>query len=310
MKDINIKINNKQINIRLDKFLSSLYTNISISNIQKFIRKKEITINNKKVDFNYVLKQNDVINFSKCIENIMKNPVNQVEKNNSNTVENKYIKLFKDSIIFENEDLIIINKPYNLPVQGGTKVDIDVDSIIKTINKLENKSLKLVHRIDKTTTGILVIAKNFESANALTKMFKDKSQIQKTYLALVDGTPTKKEGTIDFPLLKKIEDNEEKVYRDDKNGKKAITKYKVLKTFNTYSLVEAQILTGRTHQIRVHLKEINHPILGDFKYNKNKNKNISSTHLQLHAYKIKFKLFNNLIDITCPIPDSMEKFIF
>ena len=309
MKDCNLNINFKQNGLRLDRYLSSRYDKIPIVSIQKFIKKKEITVNNKKVDFAYILKTNDVINFSKCIENILKNPDIKAENPIVNVVDNKCIELFKKSIIFENDDLIIINKPYNLAVQGGTKIDIDIASIIKAINNRENSSLRLVHRIDKTTTGILVIAKNFESANALTEMFKDKNKIQKTYLAFVDGCPQKLTGTIDFPLLKKIENNEEKVYRDDKNGKKALTEYKVIKKFDNYALLEVKIFTGRTHQIRVHLKEINHPILGDFKYNKSKNKNVSSTHLQLHAYKINFILFGNRINVVCPIPDSMQKFI-
>lgn len=309
MKDCNLIVDFKQNGLRLDKYLYSKYNQIPIINIQKFIKKKEITVNNKKVSFAYLLKTNDTINFSKCIENILKHPDIKTENSIDNAVEDRYVKLFKKSIIFENNNVIIINKPYNFAVQGGTKIDIDIASIIKTINNLENSSLRLVHRIDKTTTGILVIAKNFESANVLNNMFKDKNKIQKTYLALVDGCPQKMIGTIDFPLLKKIENNEEKVYRDDKNGKKAITEYKVIKKFDNYALLEIKILTGRTHQIRVHLKEINHPILGDFKYNKNKNKNISSTHLQLHAYKINFVLFENKINITCPIPESMLKFI-
>ena len=288
MRDCNLSINFKQNGLRLDKYLSSRYDKIPIVNIQKFIKKKEITVNNKKVDFAYMLKTNDVINFSRCIENILKNPDIKAENSTVNAID---------------------NKPYNLAVQGGTKIDIDIASIIKTINNRENSSLKLVHRIDKTTTGILVIAKNFESANALTEMFKDKNKIQKTYLALVDGCPQKLIGTIDFPLLKKVENSEEKVYRDDKNGKKALTEYKIIKKFDNYALLEIKIFTGRTHQIRVHLKEINHPILGDFKYNKNKNKNVSSTHLQLHAYKINFTLFGNRINVVCPIPDSMQKFI-
>lgn len=312
MKQNCIKINLKQNNLRIDKFLSAQYPNIKVSDLQKFFKKKEITVNNKKIDYNYLLKTNDEINFSTFIENILINPTNKKqEKTKNDLIEEKYINIFKNSIIFENDDLIAINKPYDLAVQGGTNVAISIASILLAINKIENKALKLVHRIDKTTSGLLLIAKNFETANVLGEMFKNKTAIEKTYLAIVDGKVAKSEGIIDFPLLKKIENNVEKVYRDDKNGKQALTKYKVVKYLEKYkaTLLEVQIFTGRTHQIRVHLKEIGYPVLGDFKYNPNKNNTISSTHLQLHAYKIKLTLFNNKVNLIAEIPDYMQKLL-
>ena len=109
MKDCNLIINFKQNGLRLDKYLSAKYTQIPITDIQKFIKKKEITINNRKIDFAYILKTNDTINFSKFIENILQNPHIKNEKSTGFGIDSKYINLFKKSIIFENQDLIIIN---------------------------------------------------------------------------------------------------------------------------------------------------------------------------------------------------------
>ena len=303
-----IKINKKQKGLRLDKYLFSLYPNVLNKDIYKFIKNKDITINNKKVENNYILQENDIINFTDFVKKILENPKN-IKKTNINIIDNKYINLFKNSIIYEDENIIAINKPYDLSVQGGTGIKISISDIISYINQTEHKCLKLVHRIDKTTTGILIIAKNLESANELTKLFKNKNKIKKYYFALTIGNFLKKQGTINIPLTK--ENNSDTVFKDEKNGKEAITNYEVIEYYEDFdiSLVKLQILTGRTHQIRVHLKEIGHPILGDFKYNKFKNDYISSNRLQLHSCEIEFILFNKKIHIKSEMPKEMRNII-
>lgn len=305
---MSIKITNNQSGLRLDKFLISKYPNIINKDLYNFIKKKDIKVNDKKVENNYILKTNDIINISNFAKKVLENPNNK-KVLNQNSVEEKYLKLFKNSIIYEDDNILAINKPYDLSVQGGTNIDVSIADIISTINKNEHKSLKLVHRIDKTTTGILLIAKNLESANELTKLFKNKNKITKYYLALCSGKFGNDSDTINIPLTK--ENNSDIVFKDEKNGKEAITKYNVLKYSNKYdiSFVKLQILTGRTHQIRVHLKEIGHPILGDYKYNKFKNNFISSNRLQLHSYNIILNLFGKEINIIAKIPDKMDDIV-
>lgn len=305
---MSIKITNNQSGLRLDKFLISKYPNIINKDLYNFIKKKDIKVNDKKVENSYILKANDIINISDFAKKVLENPNNK-KILNQNSVEEKYLKLFKNSIIYEDDNILAINKPYDLSVQGGTNIDVSIADIISTINKNERKSLKLVHRIDKTTTGILLIAKNLESANELTKLFKNKNKITKYYLALCSGKFGNNSGTINIPLNK--ENNSDIVFKDEKNGKEAITKYNVLKYSNKYdiSFVKLQILTGRTHQIRVHLKEIGHPILGDYKYNKFKNNFISSNRLQLHSYNIILNLFGKEINIIAKIPDKMDDIV-
>lgn len=307
---VNILVDKKQENLKLDKFLLSKYPKIQKIDLYKFIKKKEILVNNKKIDNSYTLKNNDVISFSEFIEKILLNPKNKKDDNVKFDITENNINLFKNSIIFENEDIVAINKPYDLPVQAGTGIKTSIANIIKEINKKENKTLKLVHRLDRTTTGVLIIAKNLESSNKLTDMFKTKNNIEKIYLAVVNGKLTKENGIIGYPLIKKVENNVEKVYRDDKNGKQAITKYKVLKYSEKYniSLVEIQILTGRTHQIRVHFKEIGHSILGDKKYSNFNDLNLTNK-IQLHSYKTNLILFENKINLLAKIPTHMEKII-
>ena len=306
---VEIKINNNNNDIRIDKFLLSRYNKMKIINIQKFIKKKEIKVNNKKVVSNYILQDGDIISFSPFVEKILLNPIDreEIDKFSSEKIDIKYNKLITDNILFEDKNILAINKEYNLPVQGGTGIKVSIDKILKNLNT-EETNLKLVHRLDRDTTGVLIIAKNIESANKLTKMFKTKTDITKEYLLIANGEIKKPNGTINLPLIKKYENNIEKVYVDKENGKEAITEYTLLFYSKKYNLsfVKAKILTGRTHQIRVHFKELGCPILGDFKYGKN---NILSDKLQLHSYHTHLKLFGKEYDFTAPIPEHMKNIL-
>ena len=295
--------------VRIDKFLLSKYNKMKIINIQKFIKKKEIKVNGKKVISNYVLQSGDIISFSEFVEKILKNPINreEIDKFSSVKIDKKYNCLITDNIIFEDNNLLVINKPYGLPVQGGTGIKVSVDKILKNLNT-EETNLKLVHRLDKDTTGILIIAKNIETTNKLMKMFKTKDDIIKEYLLVANGFVKNKTGIINLPLIKKYENNIEKVYVDKINGKEAITQYEVLNYSRKYNLsfVKARILTGRTHQIRVHFKEIGCPVLGDFKYGRN---NDLSDKLQLHSYHTRLNLFAKDYNLVAEIPEHMKKII-
>lgn len=308
---VEIIINNLSSGIRIDKFLLSKYTKMRIINIQKFIKKKEIKVNGKKVHSDYILQNGDIITFSQFVEKILNNPINSrdIDKFTSNKIDVKYNNLIINNIIYEDENLLVINKPYNLPVQGGTGINISIDKILKNLNT-EETNLKLVHRLDRDTTGVLLIAKNFETTNKLTKIFKNKDNIQKEYLLIVEGKISNPIGVINLPLIKKYENNIEKVYVDKINGKEAITKYEVLFYSPEFdiSLVKAEILTGRTHQIRVHFKEIGHPLLGDFKYGKGKNsdKNYITDKLQLHSFRTTLTIFGKKHIFVADIPKHMK----
>lgn len=303
-----INISKNQEGIRLDKFLYSKYKNSNVVDIQRFIKSKDIKINDKKIDVKYILKENDIILFNDFVEKILTNP-DKIKVKKDKNISEKYNKLITDNVIFEDENLFVINKPSGLSVQGGSGIDVSVDKILKNLNT-EDTNLKLAHRLDKDTSGVLIVTKNIETANTLTELFKNRKDIKKEYLLFVCGKPVKLTGIIDLPLIKKYNNNVEKVYVDKINGKKAITKYEVLGYSEKYniSLVKADILTGRTHQIRVHFKEIGCPVLGDFKYGNGGRIAVDlGKNLFLHSWRISLRLFGKDYEFVADLPEYMEK---
>ncbi len=276
---------------RLDRAIKKQYGNIPQSIIEKAIRNKDILVNGKKVQASTPVNDNDNIfihpNIIKVFQIINKND----RDNNKKSIKySKYLEQFTQMIIYEDDNLLIINKPSGLAVQLGSKTNIALDVIAKEYNP----ELRLVHRIDKETSGITIMVKNLKTARYMLSVFQNKL-IKKKYIALLSKVLNKSSGIIDAPLLK----CKDKVLIDENMGKEAITKYKVIQNINGCSLIEAIPMTGRTHQIRVHMAYIGAPILGDTKYSGKKNK-----YLCLHAYEVLFKDINNkLINIKAPLPE-------
>jgi len=259
--------------LRLDKYLCKKF-DISFGLAQKVIREKKIKVNGARVDAAYKTHEADQIEVFTELNK------RYATENKKPKVSAEKLKKFSSWIIFQDENLIAINKPSGLATQGGSGIEISVDDF------LSGTELQLVHRLDKDTSGILLIAKNAKAAEFLTDGFKNKT-IKKTYLALVRGIVKKPEGTINIPLRKKLLGKNEKVQPDFAEGKEAITDYKLLRSFFDHSLLELKPLTGRTHQLRVHCKEIGHAIINDVKYGGKEvlRKDICKR-LCLHAYKI------------------------
>jgi 23S rRNA pseudouridine955/2504/2580 synthase len=190
---------------------------------------------------------------------------------------------------------------------------MSVAGIISGLSFYGEQKLRLVHRLDRHTTGVLLIAKNIRTADELTKIFKTRNGIRKEYLLIVTGNISKKQGLIDFSLVKRYEGNSEKVYVDNIGGQSALTSYDVLAYSEKYDLsfVKAEILTGRTHQIRVHFREIGNSLLGDFKYGNRrlKRNTISTDKLQLHSYRTILDLFGKKHLFVANIPKHMKKIL-
>ena len=258
------KSEHESINQRIDKFLCQEF-DISFAVAQKLIRNKKIIVNQKTIDYSYKISIHDHILIK---ENL---PTRHKKFTQKTASKNSIEKLAKQLItwkIFEDEKIIIINKPSGIPVQGGSGINLSINDALNIINQKTSKNLEkwqLVHRLDKDTSGLLLIAKNSKIADFLTSSFKNKD-IKKTYLALVKGRINKDKGIIDIPLRKKMLNKNEKVYPDIENGKSAITHFKLIKNFSNFSLIELKPITGRTHQLRVHCKEIGNPIINDIKY--------------------------------------------
>lgn len=277
---------------RLDKYIKRKYGNIPQSIIEKAIRNKDILLNGKKVQSSTQVTDNDEIFIHPNIIKVFQIINNNSSKQNKNTVNySSYLEKFKQMIIYEDNNILVINKPSGLAVQLGSKTKIALDVIAKEYNP----ELRLVHRIDKETSGITIMVKNLVTARYMLTVFRNKL-IRKKYIALLSKVLNKQSGIIDVPLFK----CKDKVLVDNYKGKEAITKYRVIQNINGGSLIEAIPLTGRTHQIRVHMSYIGAPILGDNKYNGKEHK-----HLFLHAYEVSFKDINTnkILTIKAPLPE-------
>ena len=303
-----LNIKQEDIGIRLDKFLLKKFNNLSFIKIQKLIRVGFFKVNNRKVKANYKVNVSDKIQYSN--KSINENE-NKLKKDISRILikYKKQIADIKKSIIFEDDFLLVINKPQGIPVQGGNNVNFNIDLILPVLCK-NNSSIRLVHRIDKNTSGVLLLAKSKEVSQNITMLFKE-NKIKKKYLAIVEGKVKKIKGEIVLPITKKKISGMEKMVVDPKSKEKAETSYQVIDSKKGLSLLEVYPKTGRKHQIRVHLQSINHPILGDKKYNKSNenNQEISSEKMHLHAKEIQFILNNNKYFFKASLPNFFKETI-
>ncbi|MBP9792265.1 MAG: RluA family pseudouridine synthase [Rickettsiales bacterium] len=292
-----IVINAEDNSCRVDKWLKNKYQ-IPYTLIQKLFRKQDVLVNSKKVDAKYILKTGDLV---RCygidlFEKIQHQDVSDDEYN-------KLLTQIKQCILFEDNNLVVINKPYSVAVQNGSKIKLSIDTILPDLS--QDVKCRLVHRLDRYTTGVLVLGKSKEASNDLVSLFKEHN-MSKQYLAVLIGIPKQKEGIIRSYIKKLDFGDKEKVSSDD-DGKEAITKFKVLSISKDrrYSLVQFSPVTGRMHQIRVHAsEELRCPVLGDGKYKLDSSQNNLKMHL--HAYKIQFSLNSKNYNITAPLPDHMN----
>jgi 23S rRNA pseudouridine955/2504/2580 synthase len=262
-------------NTRLDKWFKKKVKPLPQSLIERTLRKGKILVNGKKVKSSYKIQINDEIKIYADIDNDDK----IIKKKFSYLPSKKDYELIKNNILFENEHYFVLNKPYNLAVQSGTKTGKNIFDILKNYSETEYPAPHLVHRLDAETTGILIISKTHKSAKFFSEAFKNQT-INKSYLALVDGVLENKNGTLKNELSY-IENNKEKVHL-------SITNYRVISETKDLSLLLLNPETGRKHQLRRQLSFIKHPILGEKKYtNKSLNKS-KELHLMLHAYKVEF----------------------
>lgn len=291
MTEITIKKNDA--GQRADRFLSKAYPNLKTTLVCKLMRKKRIKLNGAKAEPNIILKEGDVIRFYLGEELLAKEPVN------SSAVDFRDISP-EINVIYEDENILLIDKPVGLVVHEDN--DNSPDTLINRVlsylyqkgeydPERENSfAPALVNRIDRNTSGIVIAAKNAESLRILNQKVRDR-EIQKLYLCAVIGTPKPETATI-TAYLKKISDENRVIISDKKqDGFLTIkTKYRVLESTGELSLVEIDLLTGRTHQIRAHFAHIGHPLLGDGKYGENTvNKQYHTKTQALCSYKLIFK---------------------
>ncbi len=291
-RKLTIIVNDQDFSIRVDRYLSLCYPFLTQGIIQKSLRNGDIIVNNLKCHTNFRLQNDDQISIEKFLINTKFETKDKAVNLNAIPLADKLLSKY---LIYQDENLIAINKPPKLATQGGTKIQICVDDALCYLNREFNYNLRLVHRLDKDTSGIMLIAKNRNSAIKLTQAFKQQ-EIKKTYLSVIvyDGL-LKQQGTI------------ENIIND---GKYAITNYEVLKYYdNKLALVRLIPHTGRTHQLRQHVMQIGGSVLGDKKYSLATN--IKSEYLMLHAHKIHIPdtVFNKTFDLIAPLPEYFQKYI-
>ena len=260
---------------RFDKWFKQEIINIPNSLIQKLLRKNKIKVNKKKIKTSYRLSEGDevsVFNLSNYKPTNLKKKINYLPTSKEKRGLDKFI-------IHNENDYIVINKPRGIAVQSGTNNLKNIIDILKKTEYFEYSKPYIVHRLDKETSGIFIVAKNKQSAQFFTSLFRIR-KIHKTYIAVVKGEFSKN--------IKKMEDILEYYENNKKTKSKAITFIKILKTNSKYSLLELNPKTGRKHQLRKQLYMRGHPIIGDQKYFLNSNKNLKDQFMLLHSYKIKF----------------------
>ncbi|OUX46171.1 MAG: RNA pseudouridine synthase [Candidatus Pelagibacter sp. TMED275] len=281
--------------MRIDRWVRTKIGKLPQSLIEKNLRVGKIKINDRKIKNSHKLKLNDKID----IYDISFEERNQ-KKINKYIPSKKFLKSNEELIIENNQDFIIINKKAGVSVQGGTKSKKNLIDIF-TKSEIFNDSKPLtVHRLDKDTSGILIIAKHRKSAQLLTSLFRLR-KVYKTYIAICHGEIDKDKGIWNDPLV-----------RYEKNKKiieKAETIYNVIDKNVNSTLVKMKPITGRKHQLRKQLYNINHPVLGDDKYTFFSTKKSINKDLMLHAYNIKFMINGVKYNYTAPLPEYFEKMI-
>ena len=282
--------------LRLDRWFKQNVIDLPHSLIEKIIRQNKIKVNKKKTKSSYRVQSGDLIE----VYDILKfKPINK-KKKIKYIPKNKELGKYDDYVIENNENFIVLNKPSGIPVQSGTKSFKNIIDIIKNTKYFENAKPFIVHRIDKDTSGIFIIAKNRKFAQLFTSLFRIR-KIHKTYLALVYGKVNNS--------IKSMRDELSYYEGNKKISQKAISNLKILKSNEGFSFVELNPITGRKHQLRKQLLKIGNPIIGDGKYFLNDRKRIKTKSLMLHAYKIKFMINNVQYNFKAKYNESFKNFL-
>lgn len=293
------KINEQQKGIRLDKVINMEYPELSRTNIQRLINEEKIFVNAKKGKPSYRVMEEDLIE-------IQEEVVKEIDLKPQNIPLN---------IIYEDQDIIVVDKPKGLvvhPANGnpdGTLVNAIMNICKDSLSGIGGEVRPgIVHRLDKDTSGLIIIAKNNQAHLNMSEKIKD-HKVNKTYIALVRGIVSENEATINMPIGRSTKDRKKMAV--SKDGKNAITHFKVLERFEQgYTLLEVKIETGRTHQIRVHLSQIGYPIVGDMVYSNGKNP-FGVEGQCLHSWKLEFShpITEKRLLLEAPIPMYFQEIL-
>lgn len=297
METYEYKIDNEQhVGQRIDKLLSDMNTDWSRSQIQDWIKEELVTVNDKLIKSNYKVKMNDHIVVTE--KEIVEADIQPENLNLDIYYEDKYV-----AIVYKPKGMVVHPSPghYTGTLVNGLMYQIkDLSGINGEIRP------GIVHRIDKDTSGLLMVAKNDIAHRGLVEQLVDKT-VKRKYIALVHGNIPHDYGTIDAPIGRNEKDRQSMDVVD--NGKEAVTHFNVLEHFNDYTLIECQLETGRTHQIRVHMKYIGFPLVGDPKYGPRKTLDIGGQALHAGVIGFEHPVTHEYIERQADLPKEFEELL-
>lgn len=294
----NVIVNENDKGKRLDIYIAENFNELSRTMIKKLIESNNVLVNDKSEKVSYKVQANDNISID-------------VPEAKETKLKAQEIPL---DIIYEDSDIIVVNKPKGMvvhPANGnpdGTLVNAILSICKNSLSGIGGELRPgIVHRLDKDTSGLIIVAKNDKAHINMSEQIKERN-VKKTYIALVRGNVPEEEATINMPIGRSTKDRKKMAVT--KNGKQAITHFKVLKKYSKYTLLEIKIETGRTHQIRVHMAEIGYPVVGDAVYSNGKNE-FGIEGQMLHAYKLEFMhpITNKHMELTAPLPQYFEEIL-
>ena len=296
-----VEITSEHSDQRIDNYLFTLLKGVPKSRIYRIIRKGEIRINGSRIKPDYKLNEGDKIRIP---------PVRIAEREAFILPSKKLQYSLEKNILYEDDALLVLNKPSGLAVHGGSGIKLGLIEALRLIRP-KTDYFELVHRIDRETSGCLIVAKKRSSLRYLQEQMRSK-RISKVYRALATGKWPRGMRRIDLPLMAFEQKTGEKIVRVNPKGKKSVTIFSVMKRYRNFTLLEASLETGRTHQIRVHAQHIGCPLAGDSKYGLDDiNKDIRKSGLKrmfLHAFKVGFSLpCGKNIFIEAPMPSDLSE---
>lgn len=299
-----IPIDDDRAGQRIDNFLMTQLKGAPKSLIYRIVRKGEVRVNKGRIKPDYKLKNGDLVRVP---------PVKIPAPNAPPAVGKGLKKQLREAILYESAGLLIINKPHGLAVHGGSGINL---GLIESLRQLypNERSLELVHRLDRDTSGCIMVAKKRSTLRAIHAQLRE-GGIDKVYQALVIGGWPRSCQKVDAPLMKNVVQSGERMVRVAQDGKRSITSYRVLQNLGQFTLIEAKPITGRTHQIRVHCQHMGHPIVGDPKYGVDDvnliQRQLGLNRLFLHAAQLRLvdPSTDKKIDVRAPLDQRLQNAI-
>ena len=296
-----IKVDEDDVDQRIDNFLIKKIKNVPKSHIYKIIRSGEVRVNKKRIKADYKLNLNDQIRLPPLKLNLSK------IKNTSSDLR------IKKNIVYEDDWFLIVNKTEGIASHGGSGISLGLIESLR-IERDDLRYLELVHRLDKNTSGLILVAKKRAALRSLQELFRNKKIIKK-YLTLVKGEWLEKKIKVEMNLKKIVTKDGQQVVKKSKDGKLSQSIFRLVKYIVNLSLIDVELLTGKTHQIRVQLAEMGFPIAGDDKYGDfSFNRTLLKRGLKrmfLHAYYIEFMhpFLNKKFTLEVGLPDGLKKIL-